>query len=146
MSSANKKFRRIYIDTNVLVGYFRNVKADVLAMEYMFKLRDYELYTSTLAISQTISTLQGKRKDKAYRQEIIDFIKRLTHKVKLIGFASGDIDEALAMDNIDLEDNIQFVLGQKMSCYTYVTNNIKDFRYNTVAVVEPAYIRSITSI
>ncbi len=146
MNSANKKFRRIYIDTNVLVGYFRNVKADVLAMEYMFKLRDYELYTSTLAISQTISTLQGKRKDKAYRQEIIDFIKRLTHKVKLIGFASGDIDEALAMDNIDLEDNIQFVLGQKMSCYTYVTNNIKDFRYNTVAVVEPAYIRSITSI
>ena len=146
MNSAKKKFRRIYIDTNVLVGYFRNVKADVLAMEYMFKLRDYELYTSTLAISQTISTLQGKRKDKAYRQEIIDFIKRLTHKVKLIGFASGDIDEALAMDNIDLEDNIQFVLGQKMSCYTYVTNNIKDFRYNTVAVVEPAYIRSITSI
>ena len=146
MNSANKKFRRIYIDTNVLVGYFRNVKADVLAMEYMFKLRDYELYTSTLAISQTISTLQGKRKDKAYRQEIIDFIKRLTHKVKLIGFASGDIDEALAMDNIDLEDNIQFVLGQKMSCYTYVTNNIKDFRYNTIAVVEPAYIRSITSV
>ncbi len=146
MNSANKKFRRIYIDTNVLIGYFRNVKADVLAMEYMFKLRDYELYTSTLAISQTISTLQGKRKDKAYRQEIIDFIKRLTHKVKLIGFASGDIDEALAMDNIDLEDNIQFVLGQKMSCYTYVTNNIKDFRYNTVAVVKPAYIRSITSI
>ncbi len=87
-----------------------------------------------------------KEKDKAYRQEIIDFIKRLTHKVKLIGFASGDIDEALAMDNIDLEDNIQFVLGQKMSCYTYVTNNIKDFRYNTVAVVEPAYIRSITSV
>ena len=142
----NKKFRRIYIDTNVLIGYFRNVKADVAAMEYMFKLRDYELYTSTLAISQTISTLQGKRKDKAYWQEIIDFIKRLTHKVKLIGFASGDIDEALAMDNVDLEDNIQFVLGQKMSCYTYVTNNIKDFRYNTVVVVEPAYIRSITSV
>lgn len=115
-------------------------------MEYMFKLHDYELYTSTLAISQTISTLQGKRKDKAYRQQIIEFIRRLTHKVKLIGFASGDIDEALAMDNVDLEDNIQFVLGQKMSCYTYVTNNIKDFRYNTVAVVEPAYIRSITSI
>lgn len=146
MNSVNKKFRRIYIDTNVLIGCFRNVKADVAAMEYMFKLRDYELYTSTLAVSQTISTLQGKRKDKAYRQEIIDFIKRLTHKVKLIGFASGDIDEALAMDNIDLEDNIQFVLGQKMSCYTYVTNNIKDFRYNTVAVVEPAYIRSITSV
>ncbi len=146
MNSVNKKFRRIYIDTNVLIGYFRNVKADVLAMEYMFKLHDYELYTSTLAISQTISTLQGKRKDKAYRQQIIEFIKRLTHKVKLIGFASGDIDEALAMDNVDLEDNIQFVLGQKMSCYTYVTNNIKDFRYNTVAVEEPAYIRSITSI
>ena len=146
MNSVNKKFRRIYIDTNVLIGYFRNVKADVLAMEYMFKLRDYELYTSTLAISQTLSTLQGKRKDKAYRQQIIEFIKRLTHKVKLIGFASGDIEEALTMDNVDLEDNIQFVLGQKMSCYTYVTNNIKDFRYNTVAVVEPAYIRSITSI
>lgn len=146
MNSVNKKFRRIYIDTNVLIGNFRKVKADVLAIDYLFKLRDYELYTSTLAISQTISTLQGKRKDKAYRQEIINYIKRLKHKIKLIGFAAGDLDVALELDNTDLEDNIQFVLGQKMSCYTYVTNNIKDFRYNTVAVIEPAYIRSITGI
>lgn len=143
MKSIEKKFRRIYIDTNVLIGYFRQAKADVMAMEYMFKLRDYELYTSALAISQTISTLQGKRKDREFRLEIIRFIKKLMHKVNVIGMAQKDIEEALGMENVDLEDNIQFVLGKKYDCYTYVTNNIKDFTYNTVFVVAPKDIRTI---
>lgn len=144
MSSADKSFRRIYIDTNVFIGCFRDIKADVAAIDYLFKLRNYELYTSTLAISQTISTLQGKRKSVEHRQNIKEYIKRIMHKANVIGFASADIDKALSMENTDLEDNIQFVLGKKMSCYTYVTNNIKDFKYNTISVVSPAHIRSIS--
>lgn len=140
--SEGLRFRRIYIDTNVLIGNFRGTKSDVQAMAFLFKLRDFELYTSTLAISQTISTLQGKRKDKVYRRQIVDYIKLLKHKIKIIGFSEKDIDAALELDNVDVEDNIHFVLGSKLGCYTYVTNNIKDFQYNTINVVAPKYIRN----
>lgn len=74
---------------------------------------------------------------------IIPRINNLQHKINIVGFPVNDIQKALLMNNLDLEDNIQFVLGEKMGCYTYVTNNIKDFRYNTVEVVEPSHIRNI---
>ncbi len=138
------KYRRIYIDTNVLIGNFRGIKTDVQAMDFLFKMQDFELYTSTLAISQTISTLQGKKKDKSYRQQIVNYIKRLKHKIKIVGFSEKDIDTALELEGVDIEDNIQFVLGKKMGCYTYITNNIKDFRYSTIVVVDPRFVKGIS--
>lgn len=143
MIEGNKsRLRRIYIDTNVLIGNFRGIKTDVQAIAFLFKLRDYELYTSTLALSQTISTLQGRRKDMTYRKQIVDYIKMLKHKINTIGFSEKDIDAALELDNVDIEDNIQFVLGKKMGCCTYITNNVKDFRYNTVFVVDTKHVRN----
>lgn len=139
-----KKFkRRIYIDTNVLVGSFRKIKADSEALKYLFQLKDNELYTSALAISQTISTLQGKRKSVEYRRQIVDYINVLLHKISVIGFVEPDIKKAMAMENVDIEDNIQFVLGSKERCFIYVTNNVKDFKYNSVYAVKPEKVRSI---
>ncbi len=146
MKTSTKKLRRIYIDTNVLVGCFRGVKADVEAMKFMFQLNDNELYTSSLAIAQTISTLQGRKKDLQHRKQIIDYINHLMHHIKIIGFSEADIKVALTMSHVDIEDNIQFVLGAKQHCYIYITNNIKDFKYNNVYVESPKYIRNIKSI
>lgn len=146
MKTSKKLQRRIFIDTNVLIGYFRNQTADVNAMEYMFRLKDFELYTSALAISQTISTLQGKRKDSAYRQKITDYITAMMNKINVIGLSAADIHKALSLHNVDIEDNIQFTTGEKQRCYIYVTNNQKDFKYNNVLIVTPRYIRSIKAI
>ena len=143
MRTDKKLKRRLYIDTNVLIGYFRNQKADVQAMDYMFKLRDCELYTSALAISQTISTIQGKRRDPLFRKNIIDFVMGLMHKIHVVSLAATDISAALELPNIDIEDNIQFIVGEKQRCYIYVPNNQKDFKYNNVVIVSPRYIRSI---
>lgn len=146
MRTDTKLKRRLYIDTNVLIGCFRNQKADVQAMEYMFKLKDCELYTSALAISQTISTIQGKRRDPMFRKKIIDFVIDIMHKIHVIGLAATDISAALELPNIDIEDNIQFIVGEKQRCYIYVTNNQKDFKYNNVIIVSPRYIRSVKAL
>lgn len=143
MRTDKKLKRRLYIDTNVLIGCFRDQKEDVQAMDYMFKLKDCELYTSALAISQTISTIQGKRRDPLFRKNIIDFVIGLMHKIHVVGLAATDIRAALELPNIDIEDNIQFIVGEKQRCYIYVTNNQKDFKYNNVVIVSPRYIRSI---
>ena len=140
------KLRRIYIDTNVLVGCFRGIKADVEAINYLFKLRDNELYTSVLAISQTISTLQGKKKNLEYRQKIVDYVNLLMHRMKIIGMVDTDIKTAFDIENVDIEDNIQLALGAKEHCYIYVTNNVKDFKYNNIYAVKPKQIRTIQAI
>ncbi len=136
--------RRIYIDTNVFVGYYRKLKHDVAAISLLFSLKDYELFTSTLAICQTISIIQGRKCDEARRAIIVNFINHLLAKVKIINISESDIREAMTLPNIDLEDNIQFVSGKKGRCYTYVTNNKKDFKqYFNITVVEPKHIRNI---
>ena len=128
----HNKERRVFIDTNVLVGYFRGQKNDVFAMEYLFHLKDFELYTSVLAVAQTISVCQGRKGSKHPKDEVIRFVRSMAKKVKLIGFADKDIEQAFAIPMNDLEDNIQYTLGSKLKCYYYVTNNVKDFKFNSI--------------
>ena len=144
MSNQFKTQRRVYFDTNVFVSCFRNQQHDVDAIKFLFGLRDTELYTSALSISQTISTLQGKRKSLEYRQQIIDFINRILRKVNVTSVAETDIKSALAMPNIDIEDNIQYNIGCKSYCNVFVTNNVSDFNYVDVRVFNPKKIRQIT--
>ncbi len=140
---SSKKARRIFVDTNVFVGHFREVKADLIAMGKLTKLRDCELYTSALAVAQTISTLQGRKKDTEHRQKIVEYIEWLMHQFNVIGLTDSDIENALHRSEMDIEDNIQFVAGEKAKCFTYITNNKKDFKqyqYNNVRVISPKEI------
>ena len=50
---------KVYIDTNVLVNYVTGQQDDVSVMNYLFKVRRKEtLFTSSLALAQTITQLQ----------------------------------------------------------------------------------------
>ena len=137
------KERRIFIDTNVLIGCYCNLPHDKAAMQYLFSLRNHELYTSVLAIAQTISTLQGNKKIKAPREKVIEYVNHLAAKIKFVGFADKDIEKACIMPNKDIEDNIQYVIGSKLRCYYYVTNNVNDYKYNSVLAVEPSHVYTI---
>lgn len=145
MSAQNRanKERRIFIDTNVLIGYYRGLKHDVAAMKYLLKLKDYECYTSALAIAQTISTCQGRKKGKISKDTIVRFVKPLMGKIQIIGFSDKDISSALEMQTNDLEDNMQYVIGSKLSCYYYITNNVKDYKFNNISPVLPQNVRTI---
>ncbi len=53
---------RIYIDTNVLINYCTGQQSDVQTLRYIFSQRRKEnLFTSSLAIVQTIANLQTKK-------------------------------------------------------------------------------------
>ena len=58
--------RKIYIDTNVLINYCTGRPQEKAALEHLFKIRRKEvLFTSSLAIVQTITNLQTKKKNRA---------------------------------------------------------------------------------
>ena len=70
---SNYKIKRIYVDTNVLINYCTGQSNDVKALQYIFlKRRKEALFTSSLAVVQTITKLQSESKQykrKAYSRE-----------------------------------------------------------------------------
>lgn len=131
----------IFIDTNVLVGWFMEYKDDRDCLKYLFSLTGKKLYVSTLSIAQLVSILQNS---KVKKDEVTKLVKYFSTKFTFINFNELDVYEAIDMENPDIEDNIQYVLSQKKHCQFIVTNNIKDYtKYRLVNIVSPDSIRKI---
>ena len=137
------KVKRIYVDTNVLINYCTGQTNDVKALQYVFSKRRREaLFTSSLAVVQTITKLQSASKQynrKAYsREATIMKLNEILHKFTVLNLLFSDIKAGFTHLNGDIEDNIHYVLSQKMKCNAILTNNIKDFAFfKDIAAIEP---------
>ena len=141
------KAENIYIDSNVLINYCtgRGVGRDGLS--YLFsKVKKDRLFTSSLAIVQTIAQLQKggydsktKKRRVAFSRELtVSLIKKMLSKVTVIDFTFKDLETGMAIPNKDLEDNIQYVVRQTKNCKYLITNNKKDFEFFKVLTkIEP---------
>jgi predicted nucleic acid-binding protein len=123
---------RIYVDTNVLVNYCTGQMADISALKYIFSKRRKEvLFTSALAVVQTISQLQTSSKQyhrKAYsRETTIRKLNEILPKFTILDLSYYDVKAGFNFMNDDVEDSIHYVLSQKMKCDAILTNNVSDF-------------------
>ena len=137
----NKELRRIYIDTNVLINYCTGQEADTEKLDYIFRTRRKEIvFTSSLALVQTISNLQTKKKTREAftKTETETAIKRLTSKIIVINLTADDVTEGLSLESKDIEDNNHYVLARKMKCEVILTNNLSDFsKFKAVKRISP---------
>jgi len=130
----------IFVDTNVLIGYFVEQQKDVAALNYIFSLKGKKLYTSSLAVAQVISVLQKNQPN----DTITKFVTYLMGKLSIISFVEEDIKTALKLKGTDIEDNIQYALSKKLKCYWFVTNNVKDYTsFLDIDVLLPTKVRKI---
>ena len=130
----------IFVDTNVLIGWWVGNIDDVNCIKYLFSLRGKRLYTSALSIAQFVSVLQKSESNADIRKAV----NSLLAKFNIISFAEKDIVESLEIANIDMEDNIQYIISSKAKCFYFVTNNKKDYdKLSNINVVIPAKIRQI---
>ena len=135
------KVKRIYVDTNVLINYCTEQSADVKALQYIFSKRRKEvLFTSSLAVVQTITKLQSGSKQhnrKAYsRETTIDKLNEILPKFTVIDLSLSDIKTGFNLLNSDIEDSVHYVLSQKMKCDAILTNNKKDFLFfNDISII-----------
>lgn len=132
----NRKITRIYVDTNVLINYCTGREGDIQALKYIFSKRRKEaLFTSSLAIVQTITKLQSGSKQynrKAYsRESTITKLNEILSKFTVLDLSLSDIKTGFSLLNKDVEDSIHYVLSQKMKCDAILTNNKKDFVFFT---------------
>lgn len=131
---SSSKIKRIYVDTNVLINYCTEQSADVKALHYIFSKRRKEaLFTSSLAIVQTVTKLQSGSKQylrKGYsRETTIKKLDGILPRFTVLDLSLLDIQSGFNHLNSDLEDNVHYVLSQKMKCNAILTNNIKDFAF-----------------
>lgn len=133
--------QKIYLDTNVLINYCTGQAKEREALEYLFRTRRKEvLFTSSLALVQTITNLQTKKKARrAYnKEETSKLIDGLLPKMTVLDLTAADVTKGETYPNTDIEDSIHYVLSQKHKCDAIVTNNVSDFIYfRDIEVLKP---------
>jgi len=126
----NNKPRKVYVDTNVLVNYFTSQVNDVQCLDYIFQKRRKDiLFTSSLAKVQMASILQTKKNNrhKFTRAEIAECNEKINHKFSIIDLTDDDIQNGVVENNEDVEDNVHYILADKLKCNIIITNNTSDF-------------------
>lgn len=137
----SREIRKIYVDTNVIINYCTGIIDDVEALNYIFKTKRKELlFTSSLAIVQTIANLQTRKKTrKAFsKSETIEKLNRVLNKFTILNLTIDDIYEGFKSDSEDIEDGTHYALSQKKKCNTILTNNVSDFsNFTSVVKISP---------
>ena len=139
----NTDVGNIFVDTNIIVGAFAGLKKDQDCLDYLFSstIDRKRLFLSSLSIAQFVATFQRRKIDD---KEIRKHVKYLLAKFNIINFTENDINESLDFKDGDMEDAIQFVLGKKMRCFYYVTNNTKDYnKIKNIKVINSRKVRNI---
>ena len=127
----------IFIDTNILIGAYANDKnfdIEKRCWKYLSTLKGKNVYVSSLSIAQFVSVFQHRRSNNSIKKDV----KNILAKVDVIEFTKQDIVESLKLTQHDLEDNIQYVLAEKLKCGIFFTQNKKDYSsYLNIKVMLP---------
>jgi len=129
----------IFVDTNVLNGFYLNRTADVECFKYLFSLKGKRLFISSLSIGQFISFFHKKYTN----DKIKDIIRYLFTKFTVIDFNEQDIQKSLEQNYSDIEDTIQYVIGTKMKCFYFVTNDKHFSAFWNIKALKSSEVRSI---
>ena len=129
----------IFIDTNVIIGYFLGFEEDKRCLSYLFKIKGKKLYISSLTIAQMVAIFQ---KQKENYSNVRKKVELLLKKFNVVTFSKEDIEKAITLGEFDMEDNMQCTMALKMRCNYVITNNMKDFtKYISVIALEPTKVR-----
>ena len=133
----------IFVDTNIIVGAFVGLEKEKKCLDYLFSpaINRRRLFLSSLSIAQFVAMFQRRKIDD---NEIRKYVKFLLSKFNIISFTENDINESLEFKLGDMEDAMQFVIGKKVRCFYYVTNNTKDYnKIKNIKVINSMKVRNI---
>jgi predicted nucleic acid-binding protein len=98
-----------------------------------FRRRKENLFTSSLAIVQTITQLQSSSKDrkrKPYsREKTIEKLNAILPKMTVLDVTYNDVKTGCFYANSDIEDSVHYAISQKMNCNAILTCNESDFLF-----------------
>jgi len=129
----------IFVDTNVLNGYYLNIAADVECLKYLYSLKGKRLFISSLTIGQFVAFFEKRLTN----DKIKEIIRYLFTKFTIIDFGEKDIQKSLLFQYSDMEDTIQYVIATKLKCYYFVTNDKGFSTFRNIEAIKSVQIRNI---
>jgi len=129
----------IFVDTNVLNGFYLNRIDDVECLKYLFSLKGKRLFISSLSIAQFAAFFEKRLTN----EKIKDTIRYLFTKFTIIEFGEQDILKSLFFDYGDIEDTIQYVIGTKLKCFYFVTNDKQFSTFWNIKALKSSEVRNI---
>ena len=129
----------IFVDTNVLNGFYLGKTNDVECLKYLFSLKGKSLFVSSLSIGQFVAFFHKKFTNDRIK-EIVSYIFT---KFTVIEFNERDIQKSLLYDYFDLEDTIQYIIGTKMKCFHFITNDKHFTTFRNINVLKSSEVRKI---
>lgn len=117
---------KVFVDANIMIDVISNRKPFVEDSSNIINLATeggFELYASSLSF---VNTLYISRKDVG-KEEAFKKLKLLHKVLKASPMDQDELDAAIAMDNKDFEDNLQYCSAVAAGCEVIVTRNVKDF-------------------
>ncbi|GHT35105.1 MAG: PIN domain-containing protein [Prevotellaceae bacterium] len=138
------KTLNVFVDTNIIVGaWHENKHKEDECLQYLYKLKNLhkkQIFISSLTFAQLSSMFQKKLGDKELRKRLQILLSKFT----ILAFSPEDIEKAMRLEETDIEDNIQYIIGRKAKCTYFVTRNKRDFaKYANIFVVSPERINTI---
>ena len=129
----------IFVDTNVLNGFYLNIAPDVECLKYLYSMQGKRLFVSSLSIGQFVAFFQKRMTN----DKIKEIVRYLSTKFTIVEFGEHDVQKSLLFPYSDIEDTIQYVIGTKIKCYYFVTNDKGFSTFLNIKAVKPAQVRSI---
>lgn len=120
---------KLFVDTNVFLDVWFGREGSEAAGAILEKISK-GIYEGVVA-DITLLNIGYVAKN---RQLVHEFIQKISDDFLVIGADNSVFQEALAMGNPDLEDNVQAVLAKKAECDVVLTRDL-GFPYAGVAVV-----------
>ena len=111
----------IFIDTNIFLDLIlkrKNFKEALL----IFNAIEKKLFN---AVILDITILNIDYVAKKQIKNTNEFLSTVNKLMKVVGASNIMIDQALKIDNADLEDNLQYISAQHSKCELIVTNDKK---------------------
>jgi predicted nucleic acid-binding protein len=129
----------IFVDTNILNGFYLNKSADVECLKYLFSMKGKRLFISSLSIGQFVAFFQKRLTN----DKIKEIIRYLFTKFIIIEFGENDIQKSLFFPYSDMEDTIQYVIAIKMKCYYFITNDKHFSVFRNIEALKSSEVRTI---
>ena len=122
---------KIFLDTNIFLDLLLNRKECDSAKE-IFNAIQNEIFEAYVA---DITLLNIDYIAKKQTTDIRKFLSYVSDNFNIMGASNRDFENALKIDNADLEDNIQYLLAKKVSCDLIVSND-RSFLQEDIKVVQ----------
>jgi predicted nucleic acid-binding protein len=127
---------RVFVDTNIFLDLIlRREHFDKALL--IFNAIEKRLFSGVI-LDITILNIDYVANKQI--KDVKEFLKLLTQYFEIVGASNKIIEDALKLENSDLEDNVQYLSAKNAKCEMIITNDQNFYKGNIPVVSSSAFV------